>query len=86
MLPTEVQRILLLIGLAATGYLMILAWNDDFMKSTVVEEYASEPELAPIAGAAGMTEEPLTPVEPAGQPGASDVPDASNCTGWSTVP
>lgn len=77
MLPTEVQRILLLIGLAATGYLMILAWNDDFMKSTVVEEYSSEPELQPIAGTAGMTEEPLTPVEPAGQPGASDVPDAS---------
>lgn len=29
MLPPEIQRIVLLIGLAATGYLLILAWNQD---------------------------------------------------------
>ena len=45
MLPTEVQRILLLIGLAATGYLMILAWNDDFIQNKTPTAYqAPEPE------------------------------------------
>jgi hypothetical protein len=29
MLPPEIQRIVLLIGLAATSYLLILAWNED---------------------------------------------------------
>ncbi|MEZ5558542.1 MAG: membrane protein insertase YidC [Pseudomonadales bacterium] len=45
MLPTEVQRILLLIGLAATGYLMILAWNDDYVKQAPESSYSAEPEL-----------------------------------------
>ena len=34
MLPAEVQRIILLVGLLATAYLMILAWNEDFGAST----------------------------------------------------
>jgi len=91
MLPTEVQRIVLLIGLAATAYLMILAWNEDFVQQDVVADYSSEPELAPggseggvplapeAAGAvvAGGIEEPLVPV-PASAPAAeSDLPDAS---------
>ena len=29
MLPPEIQRIVLLIGLAAVGYLLILAWTED---------------------------------------------------------
>jgi YidC/Oxa1 family membrane protein insertase len=77
MLPTEVQRILLLIGLAATGYLMILAWNDDFMRSPAPEQYSDAPEVEPIGQAAEPSGEPLTPVETVEKPGASDVPDAS---------
>ncbi|MGD8829336.1 MAG: membrane protein insertase YidC [Pseudomonadales bacterium] len=72
MLPTEVQRILLLIGLAATGYLMILAWNDDFILSQKTPtEYGAAPE--PESG----TEAPA--LDTAGGPAAgdSDVPDAS---------
>ena len=33
MLPPEIQRIVLLIALAATGYLMILAWNEDMQEA-----------------------------------------------------
>ena len=43
MLPTEVQRILLLIGLAATGYLMILAWNEDFGQKAADLPYSEAP-------------------------------------------
>ena len=50
MLPTEVQRILLLIGLAATGYLMILAWNEDYMQPAVSADYSSAPEPQPLVG------------------------------------
>ncbi len=82
MLPTEVQRILLLIGLAATGYLMILAWNEDFMQGPVEAEYSSAPEPEPLA--AGQTaggdvdefsvgEQGLVPQAATG----SDVPDES---------
>ncbi len=77
MLPTEVQRILLLIGLAATGYLMILAWNDDYMASPPAGEYASEPEPQPIDALPDPSGDPLTPVDPAARSGTSDVPDAS---------
>ena len=32
MITAEMQRILLLVALAATAYLMVLAWNDDYIK------------------------------------------------------
>ena len=47
MLPTEVQRILLLIGLAATAYLMILAWNEDFVQQDLTADYAATPDISP---------------------------------------
>ncbi|MEM8768761.1 MAG: membrane protein insertase YidC [Pseudomonadota bacterium] len=76
MLPTEVQRILLLIGLAATGYLMILAWNEDYIQNQAPPEYSATPELAPANGANGDTPSlPRAPSE-SGR-AASDVPDAS---------
>ena len=46
MLPTEVQRIVLLIGLAATAYLMILAWNEDFVQQDVTADYGAAPEVS----------------------------------------
>lgn len=73
MLPTEVQRILLLIGLAATGYLMILAWNDDFLQNQPTE-YSSAPDPEPAVIDAPRGD--LTPGQvPA--PAGTDVPDAS---------
>lgn len=75
MLSTEVQRVLLLIGLAVTGYLMILAWNEDYVQQETSVEFAPEPDVgdsvpleAPVAPPAGEAEEAA---------GASDVPDAS---------
>ena len=43
MLPTEVQRILLLVGLAATGYLLILAWNEDYVQNEARPQYDDAP-------------------------------------------
>ncbi|MEM7080204.1 MAG: membrane protein insertase YidC [Pseudomonadota bacterium] len=43
MLPPEVTRIVLLIGLAATAYLMILAWNDDMQAAKEVPTYSAAP-------------------------------------------
>lgn len=43
MIPTEIQRIVLLIGLAAVAYMMILAWNDDFNGKTDAAPYTSAP-------------------------------------------
>ncbi|MGA0838904.1 MAG: membrane protein insertase YidC [Pseudomonadales bacterium] len=60
MLPTEIQRILLLIGLAATGYLMILAWNEDYVQGVSSAEVISatpslEPGVADIGVETGST-------------------------------
>ncbi|MBV1905718.1 MAG: membrane protein insertase YidC [Pseudomonadales bacterium] len=44
MLPAEVQRIILLIGLAITAYLMMLAWNEDYGQSAVAENYNVAPQ------------------------------------------
>lgn len=94
MLPTEVQRILLLIGLAATAYLMILAWNDDYVRQQQPVEISAEPEVdAPLTGGAGddapdlPRDAPQVAGAPAGAPAGtpagapdSDVPDPSMLT------
>ncbi len=84
MLPTEVQRILLLIGLAATGYLMILAWNEDYMQGPADVEYSSAPEPQPLsadpADAVGAAADEFRAGEDAlleTDPATSDVPDES---------
>lgn len=59
------QRIALLVGLAVTGYLMILAWNEDYLQSRPAAQRASAPEL----GEASVPES--APQE------SSDIPDAS---------
>ena len=77
MLPTEVQRILLLIGLAATGYLLILAWNDDYVQNRPAASYSSAPTpQADGSDAVQAVADPAVPVMP-GAPTTSDVPDAS---------
>ena len=74
MLPPEVLRIVLLIGLAATGYMMILAWNDDRQQTRAPVEYSENP----IVDSVGVIDTPAvaeTRLETAQS--ASDVPDAS---------
>jgi YidC/Oxa1 family membrane protein insertase len=92
MLPTEIQRVLLLIGLAATAYLMILAWNDDFIQQDVAADFGAAPEVtsdgsarigggpAPLADGVAVPDggtEPLVPVDLPPAGAESDVPDAS---------
>ena len=48
MLPAEIQRVVLLIGLAATGYLLILAWNDDAQETRTTDYYSAEPEVTSV--------------------------------------
>ena len=42
---------MLLIGLAATGYLLILAWNEDAQEARTADYYSAEPEIAGIESA-----------------------------------
>ena len=46
MLPAEIQRVVLLICLAATGYLIILAWNGDMQETRDQDYYAAEPAVS----------------------------------------
>jgi YidC/Oxa1 family membrane protein insertase len=73
MLPAEVQRILLLIGLAATGYLLILAWNEDYLQSSEPLQYSAQPEFEATAPEPGVA----TDVPNAAAEAATDVPDPS---------
>ncbi len=43
MITAEMQRILLLVALAATAYLLILAWNDDYIKGRTAPGASSAP-------------------------------------------
>lgn len=83
MLPTEIQRILLLIGLAATAYLMILAWNDDYVSKPGTQTYAATPQ--PQASAE-LPQLPDVTAPAADVEASSDVPDASLISGVADVP
>ncbi|MCZ6459130.1 MAG: membrane protein insertase YidC, partial [Gammaproteobacteria bacterium] len=73
MLPTEVQRIVLLIGLAATAYLLILAWNDDYIATNGNAQVTTSADPLLIDAASDFT-----PVAAeVSQPTVSDVPDDS---------
>ena len=65
MISPEVQRIALLVGLAVTGYLMILAWNEDYLQSRPAAQRAGAPELGEASVPESAPEE------------SSDIPDAS---------
>jgi YidC/Oxa1 family membrane protein insertase len=43
MITAEMQRVLLLVALAATAYLLILAWNDDYIKGRAAPGGSSGP-------------------------------------------
>ena len=73
MLPTEVQRIVLLIGLAATAYLLILAWNEDYIATNGNAQVTTSADPLLIDAASDFT-----PVAAeVSQPTVSDVPDDS---------
>ena len=81
MLPTEVQRILLLIGLAATAYLMILAWNEDFVQQDVKADYGAAPEISTNSGT-GRDSGPLGTLDQEG----IDLPDNLQGSAASAAP
>jgi YidC/Oxa1 family membrane protein insertase len=71
MFPPEVQRIVLLIGLAVTGYLLILAWNEDVMQPSAAVEHSAAPDI---------DDAPTTDFPEASIPAvasSSDIPDIS---------
>jgi YidC/Oxa1 family membrane protein insertase len=47
MINAEMQRVLLLVALAATAYLLILAWNDDYVRAVPTQPVATEPTESP---------------------------------------
>ena len=75
MLPPEITRIVLLIGLAATGYLMILAWNEDMEAQRAPVGYSDAP-LSAGQPTQTVTDTPQT-LAPAQTVSDSDVPQSS---------
>jgi YidC/Oxa1 family membrane protein insertase len=83
MLSPEITRIVLLIGLAATGYLMILAWTDDQAQNQEDSTYNEAPLLSdPSATGDPAAEIGVAPV--GNQAQSSDIPDASLLVGQDT--
>ena len=73
MLPAEIQRIVLLICLAATGYLLILAWNEDMQDTIVAEYYASEPDVIASSSASDYVANDV-PINVQPQQESGDIP------------
>lgn len=91
MLPPEIQRIVLLIALAATSYFMILAWNDDMQKAKKPVEYSEKP-LSASASAnknnpadASVADIPLVPQasDSTNPTHSSDLPDLNTLSAGS---
>ena len=77
MFTPEVQRIVLLIGLAAAGYLLILAWNEDYMQPDVAAAPAEAPELGGGPSVPEIVPGQAVPGPATEAAAASDIPDAS---------
>ena len=73
MLPAEIQRIVLLICLAATGYLLILAWNEDMQDTIDAEYYASEPDVIASSSASDYAANDV-PINVQPQQESGDIP------------
>jgi len=73
MLPAEIQRIVLLICLAATGYLLILAWNEDMQDTRDAEYYASEPDVIASSSASDYVANDV-PINVQPQQESGDIP------------
>ena len=57
MLPPEIQRIVLLISLAAVGYLLILAWTEDMEAAKAPIVYSDSPVLPQQPWPRSLTEQ-----------------------------
>ena len=75
MLPTEVQRILLLVGLAVTGYLMLLAWNEDYLQGSSTDTPEISEQFRSTDVPSDLTPDIPTFIQP--EQDTSDIPDAS---------
>jgi len=73
MLPAEIQRIVLLICLAATGYLLILSWNEDMQDTIDAEYYASEPDVIASSSASDYVANDV-PINVQPQQESGDIP------------
>jgi YidC/Oxa1 family membrane protein insertase len=84
MFSPDVQRILLLIGLAATAYLLVLAWNQDYgerdlppgITDPVLEQPAPLPDDRPISDVPdpSLIGEPAERVSPVAPPEVEEAP------------
>ncbi len=86
MIPPEIQRIVLLIALAATGYLLILAWNQDREASETAPQYTSAPSVGPDPV---QVDRPQASVESAVMQSnaiSSDIPSAQELVTDATAP
>ena len=77
MLPAEVQRVILLIALAATGYLLVLAWNEDYGPRSGADVQNTAPPALTDTPATGSDLPVDVPVDASAPAGDADVPDAS---------
>ena len=73
MLPPEIQRIVLLIGMAATAYLLILAWNDDMEAAKKPTIYTEAPVIAQEAATQGL-QQTASSVSNSLEPSDMDIP------------
>ena len=76
MLPPEIQRIVLLIGLAATSYLLILAWNEDMQADRSPVTYSDAP-LVSDQQTNAMDTSAIRPIIVEQSQADSDIPDIS---------
>ena len=92
MIPTELQRLILMVALAATGYLLVLAWTDDYSDAATRTAVSASPDLgegpAPIPTTAPVSDSDLPEavsaapsMGDAGDPEDSDIPDSSMALG-----
>ncbi len=78
MIPTELQRLILMIALAAAGYFLILAWTGDYGDEATRDRVSASPDLAGgVVADAPTGGLDLPSVSAVGAAGDSDVPDAS---------
>ena len=84
MLPPEIQRIVLLIGMAATAYLLILAWNDDMEAAKKPTVYSEAPVIAQSPSEQGQLETAAVMPGPL-EPNDMDIPPVAQASTGSTL-
>jgi len=83
MVSAEIQRIVLLVGLAVVGYLMIRAWNDDYHRPVTVPAVTHAPSVEAPAATGGAD---VPKADAVTAPRNSDVPEAVTATAPAAEP